>query len=192
MSKYCPIIKSNVTYLYCEDCEKQVCRYKKGGDKMETKTRGKLEVTIANRTYTSETTLQALQKESSVFKNLLNKQKTRDSFSILNGFFYYGDERYEGYAEMYFSKNGRLVSIDYLWDEARQGVLWFPRKVIQDVRYNNHLVLLKKLLGDPDEETDTFVRYNYDDGYIECKQILSGPETFQGAWIEIHFTKEEA
>ena len=40
MAKYCPIVKHNVTYIFCDDCENKICRKKnniKNQQKQNTK-----------------------------------------------------------------------------------------------------------------------------------------------------------
>jgi len=39
-AKFCPLLKERVTYLFCEDCEEQICRGEKKKENAKEKKEG--------------------------------------------------------------------------------------------------------------------------------------------------------
>ncbi len=152
-----------------------------------------MSVVISGRELKGGLRLSELQKEDIVFM-VTHDHESYITVSILNAWYEFNGKRYTGYAECRFKKDapndGVLVAVYCLYGRAMGNAHWLPRKQWQDERYQGSRAFLQEVLGDPSEETDTYFRYDFEKGYVLCEQILSGPNMYQGAWIEIHFTND--
>ena len=117
--------------------------------------------------------------------------ETTIATAFINTYYEQDGKKYRGYAEMYFSRlpngDGVLDRIRGSYNEIRYNITMIPRRRDQDTRYYGHKELLESLLGKPTEETNEYVKYQRDGGYIICRQFLSGPKMYSGGYIEMFF-----
>ncbi len=59
----------------------------------------------------------------------------------------------------------------------------------QEIRYKKNCEMLRDYYGTPSEEAEDYILYQFKDGDISCKKIMTGPHRYADGYVYVNFYK---
>ena len=130
-------------------------------------------------------------KKKDIQWHIVRNKGTYLTVPIIDAYFLKDEKRYSGYAQCDFvplpDGDYVLSAAHFIYSDGLDEMLRIPKREYQDRRFEKSCEIAKELLGEPDDETENKIVYQFDGWRIECEKFFNGPRIYQGGWLDAIF-----